>query len=372
VANSWLHLTHNCSDYVLDKKSIASDSFGARDCGWVEQMRPFVRQFSHDGDVILDPFCGFASTLVAAELEGRKGLGVEVEPSRVNIARERLASLGLNSSRVVEGDAGRIQTLLGTSPCLVDLVLSNIPYFGCHWSGDTRGQLYAVPTYEEYLQEMRACFRELKNILKPSGYIILMVENIRIGDHFVALAADILRLLQERFLFVDERIIVYDSEDQNENEVLGNRAHEHVLIAQHIAKPIDTALTRLYLEGLSQTFPAIIVYGSFAQWLFDQSRQPSDVDIMLPYDLRLIESVVDWFMTKGFKVSRWGTFIEPGCVKAAIPGGNYFRAEYLDAEGRLMNFDISFSSENTLYKMFEAKAIQTSECIRVVREAVNL
>lgn len=42
------------------------------------------------GQIVLDPFCGSGSTLVAAKLSDRQYLGFEVDPDSVNIANERL------------------------------------------------------------------------------------------------------------------------------------------------------------------------------------------------------------------------------------------------------------------------------------------
>lgn len=38
-----------------------------------------VRMFSFTGDVVLDPFCGSGTTLIAAEQSGRHGIGIDVE-----------------------------------------------------------------------------------------------------------------------------------------------------------------------------------------------------------------------------------------------------------------------------------------------------
>jgi site-specific DNA-methyltransferase (adenine-specific) len=43
------------------------------------------------GGLILDPFAGSGTTLVAAALEGRQSLGFEVDPTHARIARRRLA-----------------------------------------------------------------------------------------------------------------------------------------------------------------------------------------------------------------------------------------------------------------------------------------
>jgi len=54
-------------------------------------MKWIVSYWSFPGDLILDPFLGSGTTLVAAELLGRRGIGIEIEERYFDIACKRVA-----------------------------------------------------------------------------------------------------------------------------------------------------------------------------------------------------------------------------------------------------------------------------------------
>lgn len=53
-----------------------------------------VRMFSFVGDTVCDPFAGTGTTLVAAAQARRNGIGVEIDPSYVAMAKRRLSQVG--------------------------------------------------------------------------------------------------------------------------------------------------------------------------------------------------------------------------------------------------------------------------------------
>jgi DNA modification methylase len=50
--------------------------------------RPIVNN-SQPGDAVYDPFCGSGTTIIAAEMTGRRALAIEIEPRYVDVAVRR-------------------------------------------------------------------------------------------------------------------------------------------------------------------------------------------------------------------------------------------------------------------------------------------
>lgn len=55
----------------------------------VELMLDLVRDFTNEGDIILDAFCGSGTTMVAALRLGRRVIGVELDPKHTQTAIDR-------------------------------------------------------------------------------------------------------------------------------------------------------------------------------------------------------------------------------------------------------------------------------------------
>src|SRR5204862_2541292 len=103
-------------------------SAGHRDRTPPHLAATLVDRYSRPGDLVADPFVGTATMLVEAVHAGRDGVGLDIEPGWVSLARTNLALAARQGAtgraRVMQADATRVPTgLRGT----VGLVLTSAP-----------------------------------------------------------------------------------------------------------------------------------------------------------------------------------------------------------------------------------------------------
>jgi hypothetical protein len=358
AANSWLHLQTEDPRHKLPAPLGAHDPIGARDCGWVEQMLPFLESHVSSPGWVIDPFCGFGSTLVAASLCGVPAVGVEISGPRSEIARQRLALLGAEAASYPVFTGSVAQACMreqlaapgdGQPRRRFSLCLTNIPYFGCSQpSGladeSSTGQLYAAPHYAPYLQGLRDVFVGVHQLLEPDGWCVVMAQNLRLGGTFVPLAWDVSRLLSDRFVLHEERLLIYDRASEPGAPLTSptNRAHEYALVMRKQAAAMDLAegkglLARMAAEGFE-----FIVYGSFARWLLAEPLvKPGDIDLLCPPDDVQLGRLLQWLAAEGFALTSWNTDLRPPVSIMALAQRHYLRARRLRADGLALQVDLT-------------------------------
>ncbi|MYI02130.1 MAG: hypothetical protein F4122_06325, partial [Gammaproteobacteria bacterium] len=80
------------SDFWHDISLISpqsSESIGYPTQKPIELLRRIIGASSDEGDMVLDPFCGCATTCVAAESEGREWAGIDISPKAAELVKLR-------------------------------------------------------------------------------------------------------------------------------------------------------------------------------------------------------------------------------------------------------------------------------------------
>lgn len=214
-----------------------------------------IECFTTDGDqIVLDPFVGVGSTVLAARTLSKIGIGLDVSPNFVEIALRRLGQADMfaessQQSRIIRADARNL--LDHVDPESVDMVITSPPYWNIltqkrtadyreirHY-GDMLEDLGKIADYHEFLSALQGVFRLVYRAMKPSKYCIVVAMDLRKKDKFYPYHADIATFMQQiGFIFDD--LIIWDRRQEYSNmRPLGypakfriNKAHEYILIFQ--------------------------------------------------------------------------------------------------------------------------------------------
>lgn len=177
--------------------------------------RRCIELFTHRGELVLDPFVGSGTTLVAAQDCGRNAVGFDLKAEYIALARSRLGEGdGTTEQIAIEADARDIARYL--EPESVSLILTSPPYANLlnrrrknkSRRGDLRqnAQYLKIEQYsqdprdlgtlclEEYAAAMEAIFRGLLPLLRPRAHCVVNVpdmwwENERITLHIAVVEA---------------------------------------------------------------------------------------------------------------------------------------------------------------------------------------
>ena len=207
-----------------------------------------------DQRVVLDPFVGVGSTVVAAEAAGKIGIGLDLSVDYITKAHTRsqqflngAASPGERQLHVADAR----DLLQFVEPEYVDLVVTSPPYWDIlqrnrtadykdvrHY-GNAQGDLGTIAGYHAFLEELAEVFSKVYQAMKPGAYCCVVVMDLRKKERFYPFHSDLAQYL-ERVGFILDDIIIWDrSSEYNNLRPLGhpsvfriNKVHEYINIFQ--------------------------------------------------------------------------------------------------------------------------------------------
>jgi tRNA G10 N-methylase Trm11 len=161
---------------------------------------------SQPGDLVLDPFAGYGTTVTVAERMGRRAIGIELIPQHLEIARHR-SSGGV---RLILGDARELSRLVDEP---TDLVLTSPPYMPStdHPQNPLTGYATDDGDYAGYLRELGSIFGQVAVLLRPGGRLVVNVANVVATDGRVTpLASDMATVIDQHVPLLGVTTLVWD------------------------------------------------------------------------------------------------------------------------------------------------------------------
>jgi DNA modification methylase len=221
-------------------------------------IEEFISFFSKEGELVLDPFLGTGSTLIAAGNLNRNGIGIELSKNYYKTSCNRI-SKGEYKNRLIalNGSSEDIKNLIKKSGVdkKFDYVITSPPY----WNqlernsmrqkvrkekgldtiySETKNDIGNIKGYDEFLESQAKIFDEVYDLTKDNGYLTIITNNVYFKGRLYPLAYDTAISLTKRgsksWVLKDEKIWL-----QNDKSLIalginsawvGNRHHQYCLI----------------------------------------------------------------------------------------------------------------------------------------------
>jgi len=174
-----------------------------------------VKFFTKKDALVLDPFCGVASTLKACALNNRRGIGIELVPKWVNLSKKRLKEEVPNYSeqKIIKGDSRKI--LDRFDPNSFDFVVTSPPYWqilskaadhkvikdrieknlDTKYSED-KNDLGNIKDYDQFLTELKLIFQKCFIVLKHAKYMVVVVSDFRHKSKYIQFHSDVATIME--------------------------------------------------------------------------------------------------------------------------------------------------------------------------------
>ena len=209
TAKEWLKNQIGVWEFYYEKRDVRDKSVHPATFP-IALPRRVIEQFTHEGELVVDPFVGSGSTLLAARDSARNSIGFDLSGTYIELCQDRLSNepnLRLDTEQLaIQDDAKNIPNYL--EPESIALVVTSPPYANLlnrkrknksrrdrkntqlgkveQYSQDPR-DLGTMPL-DVYTKNMGDVFESLLPLLRPKGHCVINVpdmwwENERITIH---------------------------------------------------------------------------------------------------------------------------------------------------------------------------------------------
>ncbi|MFW9903856.1 MAG: DNA methyltransferase [Candidatus Thorarchaeota archaeon] len=232
-------------------------------------IRQFITFFTKPSDLVLDPFLGTGSTLIAAKRSNRSGLGIEISSEYAEISKQRIENITIpayppiyqtresNFWHVICGDSRDLVEYLDEYDLsTIDFCITSPPYWSqlernsirqkqrkdmgldTKYSNEDPRDLGNLDDYQDFIREQQMIFGNVFKLLRPKGYLVIITNNVFANGRVYPLAYDTVQSLihdkDHPWILKDEKLWLQDDKALVALGVnyawVGNRCHQYCLI----------------------------------------------------------------------------------------------------------------------------------------------
>lgn len=194
--------------------------------------RNLILRYTKEDDLVLDQMVGSGTTLVECKLLNRRGIGVDINPDAIMVARNRLDFPYEKEPEIKTyvGDARNLDQIDDES---IDLIATHPPYASIvrFSHGRVEGDLSAVGGVAEFVKEMRIVAEECMRVLKPGKHCAILIGDTRKHKHFVPITPRVLKVFLDAGFIIREDVIKLQWKMKSTREKWRGRNYDFLLLA---------------------------------------------------------------------------------------------------------------------------------------------
>lgn len=210
-------------------------------------MNRILESYTCKSGMLLDPFAGTGTALLAALNNNMEAVGLDINPHYREVFKNRVDLFDHNRWGYHVIDARCLGEVV--LPQSVDICITSPPYWNilnrnrtadgktARSYSNAKNDLGNIEAYDEFLISLNEIISLVKISLKPSAYFILNVMDLRKGSLFYPLHMDVTNIAQESGFELQDIIIWDRQRDYNNMRPLGypykfivNKVHEYLLV----------------------------------------------------------------------------------------------------------------------------------------------
>lgn len=237
--------------WIIDKRDSSGNHKGDYHGNFVPQIpNQLLKRYTKKGDWILDAFLGSGTSLIECQKLGRNGIGIDIDPNILSIAKERtLTENGNSSFEFINADSAKYDI----SPILekhniekVQLILYHPPYWDIIKFNDIEGNLANAKTLNEFLEMFSNVVDNTSKYLEKNRYLGIVIGDIYKNSEWIPLNTYINLLMIKKGYKLKSMIVKNIAETrgkQNQQAIWRYRAlaggfyifkHEYILIFKKV------------------------------------------------------------------------------------------------------------------------------------------
>lgn len=184
----------------------------------IKDMKKLISMFTKKNMVVLDPFNGLGTTLVACGMLNRKGIGIDLNKTYCNLAKNRLKELNIKGQKIIYGDAKQtIKKIKGK----IDYCLTSPPYhnilknngkglrekksnekrngsrIGLEYYSNDKKDLGNQESYEDFLNLLSHIMSLVYKKLNHKRYMSIIISDFTINKKEQCVQGDVVKIIEK-------------------------------------------------------------------------------------------------------------------------------------------------------------------------------